>query len=162
MFFVYWDFEGYILGPLTFGYYGVVAGKFVIKTSWQVRSGCLAFVRVLNLPYSLAAFLGHCLLAVGSNSHFLTFGIVLCRSYSAHCSIMSVKEDITSTSAADKGKKCGRIGTGTDRTNSKKPTELFTECEFREHFHILNGISIHLVDGDPTSTENEFPSAIFF
>ena len=55
MFFVCWDFEGYILGPLTFGYYGVVAGKFVIETSWQVRSRCLAFVRVLNLPYPLAA-----------------------------------------------------------------------------------------------------------
>ena len=75
---------------------------------------------------------------------------------------MSVKEDITSTSAADKGKKCGRIGTGTDRTNLKKPTELLTEWEFREHFHILNGISIHLVDGDPTSAEKEFPSTIFF
>lgn len=127
-----------------------------------MRSGCLAFVRVLNLPYPLAAFLGHCLLAVGSDSCFLTFGVVLCRSYSAHCSIMLAKGNITSTSAADKGKKCGRIGTGTDRTNSKKPTELLTEWEFREHFHILNGISIHLVDGDPTSTENEFPSAIFF
>ena len=75
---------------------------------------------------------------------------------------MLAKGDITSTSAADKGKKCGRIGTGTDRTNLKKPTELLTEWEFREHFHILNGISIHLVDGDPTSAEKEFPSTIFF
>ena len=75
---------------------------------------------------------------------------------------MSAKWDITSSSAADKGKKYDWIGTGIDRTNSKRPTELLIEWEFREHFHILNGISIHLVDGDPISTEKGFPSAIYF
>lgn len=61
-----------------------------------------------------------------------------------------------------RGKKDVRTGIATNRTSSEKPTELLTEWEFRERFRIPNGISIHLVDGDPTSTEKELPSAIFF
>ena len=37
--------------------------------------------------------------------------------------------------------------------SSEKPTELLNEKEFRECFCIPNGVSVHLVDGDPTSIE---------
>ena len=84
------------------------------------------------------------------------------KSHATHCFIMSIRVDVTSTSVVGKDKKGGRIRVGADRTCSKKPTELLTKQEFREHFLIPNNIFVHLVDGVPTSTEKEFPNAIFF
>lgn len=92
----------------------------------------------------------------------LTFGIMLCRSYLAHRSSVPAKGGVTLTSTAGKGKKGGRTGTSIGCSNSEKPTKLLTEREFREHFRIPNGISIHLVDGNPTSIEKEALNAIFF
>lgn len=63
---------------------------------------------------------------------------------------------------AGKGKNGGRVRVSFVCSNSKKPTKLLFEREFRERFCIPNGISIHLVDGDPTFIEKEAPSAIFF
>lgn len=75
---------------------------------------------------------------------------------------MSARGDVASTSAAGKGKKCGWTRAGTNRICPKKPTELLSESEFRECFHIPNDISMHLVDDAPTSTKKESPNAIFF
>lgn len=107
-------------------------------------------------------FWGQCLLVVGSGGCFLTFGIVLSRSNSAHCSSMPVKKDVASTSTAGKGRKDVRTGTSSGRSQSEKPAELLSEREFRERFCILNDISVHLVDGNPTSIEKEAREAIFF
>ena len=60
------------------------------------------------------------------------------------------------------GQKDVRIGAGVDRTCLKNPTELISEPEFWERFHILNGIFIHLVDGAPMSIEKRSPNVIFF
>ena len=60
------------------------------------------------------------------------------------------------------GQKDVRIGAGVDRTYLKNPTELISEPKFWERFHILYGISIHLVDGAPTSIEKGSPNVIFF
>ena len=106
--------------------------------------------------------MGHCLLAVGSGSCFLTFGIVPCRSNSAHCSKMPAKKDIASTSAASKCRKGGRAGASSESPSSEKPTKFLNEQEFREHFCISDGVFVHLVDGDPTSTEKTAQGAIFF
>lgn len=106
--------------------------------------------------------LGHRLLVVGSGGYSLTFDAVPCKSYSTHCSNMPAKKNATSTSAAGNGKNGGRVGASSVCSNSKKPTKLLFEREFRERFCISNGISIHLVDGDPTFIEKEAPSAIFF
>ncbi|RVX10452.1 hypothetical protein CK203_016852 [Vitis vinifera] len=59
------------------------------------------------------------------------------------------------------GQKDVRIGAGVDRTCLKNPTKLISEPEFWERFHILNGISIHLVDGALTSIEKGSPNVIF-
>ena len=75
---------------------------------------------------------------------------------------MSAKKDVASSSAADKGNKVVRAGVSSGRSSSKKPTELLNEREFREHFCIQNGISIHLLDGDLTSTEKVAQEGIFF
>lgn len=75
---------------------------------------------------------------------------------------MPAKKDATSTSAAGNGKNGGRVEASSVCSNSKKPTELLFEREFREPFYILNGISVHLVDEDPTFIEKEAPSTIFF
>lgn len=107
-------------------------------------------------------FLGHRLLVVGSCGYSLTFNVVPCKSYSTHCSNMSAKKNATSTSVVGKGKNGGQVGASSVYSNSKKPTKLLFELEFRERFCIPNGISIHLVDGDPTFIEKEAPSAIFF
>lgn len=72
------------------------------------------------------------------------------------------KKDATSISTVGKGKYSGRTGASFVRSNLKKPTKLLYEREFHERFCIPNGISIHFVDEDPTSIENEALSAIFF
>ncbi|RVW51927.1 hypothetical protein CK203_067948 [Vitis vinifera] len=46
--------------------------------------------------------------------------------------------------------------------NPGKPTELLNEQEFREHFFIPNGISVQLVEEDPTSTKKAAHNTIFF
>lgn len=106
--------------------------------------------------------LGHRLLVVGSGGYSLTIDVVPCKSYLTHCSNMLAKKDATSTSAAWKGKNGGRVGASSIYSNSKKPTELLFEWEFRERFCIPNGISVHLVDGDLSFIEKEALSAIFF
>lgn len=80
-------------------------------------------------------------MTVGLGDCFLTFGVMSYKSYSARFSSMLAKGNVAFTSTTIKGKKGGRIG---------KPIELLTKWEFRERFCILNGISIHLVDGNPT------------
>lgn len=75
---------------------------------------------------------------------------------------MSAKKGITSTSTTSKGKKGGRIGASSRRSHLEKPVELLFERKFRERFRIPNGISVHLVDEDPTSIEKKAPNAIFF
>ena len=47
----------------------------------------------------------------------------------------------------------GRAGISSEWLSSGKPTELLNEREFHEHFFIPNGVSIQLVDEDPTSNE---------
>ena len=46
--------------------------------------------------------------------------------------------------------------------SSEKPTELLNEQEFCECFCIPNGVSVHLVDGNPMSIEKAAQGAIFF
>lgn len=99
---------------------------------------------------------------VGSGDSFLTPGIVPCRSNSAQRSILPAKKDVASSNAACKGKKDVRAGMSVGRSSSEKPTKLLNEQEFRERFCILNGISVYLVDGDPTSTKKEAHGGIFF
>lgn len=106
--------------------------------------------------------MGHRLLVVGSGGYSLTFDVVPCKSYSTHCSNMPVKKDATSTSVAWKGKNGGRVGASSVYSNSKKPTEILFEREFRERFCIPNGITVHLVDANPLFIEKEALSAIFF
>ena len=65
------------------------------------------------------------------------------------------KKDVASSNVAGKGKKAVWAGVSSRRSGAEKPTELLNEQEFRERFCISNGISVHLVDGDPTSTEKE-------
>lgn len=99
---------------------------------------------------------------VGSGSSFLTLGIVSCKSNLAQRSIMPKKKDVASSSAAGKGKKVVWAGVSSRRSGSEKPTELLNEHEFCESFCVSNGISVHLVDGDPTFTEKEAHGGIFF
>lgn len=101
-------------------------------------------------------------MVVRSGGCFLTFGIVPCRSNSAHCSNMPAKKEVASIDAAGKGRKGGRTGTSSRHSNSEKPTRLLSEREFCECFYIPNNISVHLVDGDLTSTKKEAQDAIFF
>ena len=75
---------------------------------------------------------------------------------------MPVKKDIASSGAAGQGRKDGRAGISSEWPSSGKPTELLNEREFREHFFILNGVSVQLVDGDLTSTEKATQGAILF
>ena len=75
---------------------------------------------------------------------------------------MPTKKYIASTSVVGRGKKGGRAGISSERLSSEKPTELFNEQEFREHFCIPNGVFIQLVDGDSTFTEKVAQGAIFF
>lgn len=82
-----------------------------------------------------------------------------CRSYSDHCFNVSARWGVTSTNAVGKGKRDGRTREGTD---SEKPTELFPEREFKEHFCVPNGISIRLMDDGLVSTENESFNVIVF
>ena len=76
--------------------------------------------------------------------------------------LRSLQKDVTSSSAAGKGKKVVWAGVSSGRSSSEKPTELLNEQEFSERFCISNDISIHLVDGDPTSTKKEAQGGIFF
>ncbi|KAL6323539.1 hypothetical protein AAG906_039117 [Vitis piasezkii] len=78
----------------------------------------------------------------------------------AQCSIMP-KKDVASSNAVGKGKKVVRASVSSGSSGSKKPTELLNEREFCEPFCIQNGISIHLLDGDPTSTEKKGKNNIF-
>ena len=107
-------------------------------------------------------FWGTAFWVVGSNGSFLTPGIVSCRSNSAQCSIMLAKKDVASSNAAGKGKKVVRASVSFGRSGLKKPTELLNKREFCERFYIQNGISVHLLDGDPTSTEKVAQEGIFF
>ena len=66
------------------------------------------------------------------------------------------------TNVASRGRKGGRAGTSFGCPSSEKSTELLNEREFRKCFCILNGVSVHLVDGDPTSIEKAAQGAIFF
>ncbi|RVW91808.1 hypothetical protein CK203_045906 [Vitis vinifera] len=61
-----------------------------------------------------------------------------------------------------KTKMVARIGVSFGSPSSGKPTKLLNEQEFRERFFIPNGVSIQLVDGDPTSIEKTAHGAIFF
>ena len=45
---------------------------------------------------------------------------------------------------------------------SRKPTEVLNEWEFRDHFCLLNSVSIQLVDGNPMSTEKVMHNTIYF
>lgn len=107
-------------------------------------------------------FWGHYLLVVEPGGCFLTFCIVPCRSYPTHCSNMPAKKDVASTNAIGKGIKGGRAVASFGCSSLEKPTEFLTEREFRERFYIPNGIFVHLVDGDSTSTKKEARGAIFF
>lgn len=86
------------------------------------------------------------MLAEESSNSFLIFDIVPCRSHATHCSSMSARGDIASTSTAGKGQKGGRIEVGVSCTCPKKPIELLSKPEFRERFRIPNDISVHLMD----------------
>lgn len=100
--------------------------------------------------------------AVGSGSCFLIVGIVPCRFDSTHHFNMLVKKDIAASSAAGQDGKGGRTGVSSGRPNPGKPTELFNEREFCEHFFIPNGVSVQLVEGNPTITEKVMHNVIFF
>ena len=75
---------------------------------------------------------------------------------------MPAKKNIASTSAVSKDRKASQAGASSECPSSEKPTDLFNEREFHERFCIPNGVSVHLVDGDPTSTEKAAQDAIFF
>ena len=75
---------------------------------------------------------------------------------------MPAKKDIVSSSVTGQDKKGGRTSVSPGRPSSGKPTELLNEREFREHFFILNGVSVQLVDGNLTSIEKVTHGAIFF
>lgn len=66
---------------------------------------------------------------------------------------MSAKGGVASTSAVGKAKKGGRPREDVGLTYPKKPIELLSKGEFKERFCIPNGISIHLMEGDPMRTE---------
>ncbi|RVW18280.1 hypothetical protein CK203_116029 [Vitis vinifera] len=97
-------------------------------------------------------------LALADSLHHLLK--VFFRTYSTHCSNMPAKKDIASTSAQRWEGWPNRCKFWTP--SSEKPTELLNEQEFRECFCIPNGVSVHLVDGDPTSIEKAAQGAIFF
>lgn len=75
---------------------------------------------------------------------------------------MSAKKDITSSSAAGQGRKGGQTVTGFERPYPGKPTELLNEREFHDHFCLPNGVSIELVEKDPTPTEKVGHNTNFF
>ena len=142
---------------------GCHSGK-ILDYDWGSTSR-VAFLD-LGSPYiwhvSPLDVLGHCLLVVGSGSWFLTIGIVSCRPNSAHCSKMLAKRDITSSRAVGQDEKGSWTGVISRRPSSGKPVEPLNEREFHERFFIPNGVSVQLVDGDPTSAEKAAHGATFF
>lgn len=79
---------------------------------------------------------------VGSDSYFLTIGIVPCRSNLAHCSKKPTKKDIASSRADGQGRKGGRAGVSSGCPSSGKPIELLNERKFHERFFIPNGVFV--------------------
>lgn len=127
-----------------------------------MESGFLIWVVTESSILANRTSWGTIFLAVGSGSCFLTVDIVPCRFDSAHHFNMLVKKDIAASSAAGQDGKGGRTGVSSGRPNPGKLTELFNEREFCEHFFIPNGISVQLVEGNPTITEKAVHNAIFF
>lgn len=127
-----------------------------------MESGFLIWVVTESSILANRTSWGTIFLAVGSGSCFLTVGIVPCRFNSAHHFNMLVKKDIATSSATGQDGKGGRTGVSSGRPNPGKLTELFNERELCEHFFIPNGVSIQLVEGNPTITEKAVHNAIFF
>lgn len=72
------------------------------------------------------------------------------------------EKGVASTSATDKGQQGGRKGASTGLTYPEHPTKLLNEWEFRDHFHISNGVFMHLVDGGLVSTDKQSQIVICF
>ena len=70
---------------------------------------------------------------------------------------MLAKKDVLSSNGAGTSGKGGFR-----RPYPRKPTEVLNEREFHDHFYLLNGVSIQLVDGDAMSTEKARHNAIYF
>lgn len=63
---------------------------------------------------------------------------------------------------AGQGGKGIRTGVSFGRPGPGKPIEFLNEREFCECFFIPNGVSIQLVEGDPTTTEKDAHNVILF
>ena len=70
---------------------------------------------------------------------------------------MLAKKDIASSSAV------GQSGKGASgEVHAEKSVDKLNMREFCEHFCILNGVSVQLMDGEVVSTEKSVDNAIFF
>lgn len=114
----------------------------------------------MDLFRLLVVQLRHYLTIDGPGNCSLTIGIVSHRSHAAQ-SFSKCQQD-EALLPQGKGQKCVQKGAGSGRPWSKRPVDLLSEQEFREHFHIPNDISILLVDDEPTPTEKLSHNATYF
>lgn len=75
---------------------------------------------------------------------------------------MSSKKDIIASGASEQSGAIVRENQSPAHPLSIKPTELLREREFREHFHIPNGVSVQLLEDGPVPVENSGDNTIYF
>ena len=94
---------------------------------------------------------------VGPGPCFLLLAFYYAGSVSAPLSKMSAKKEVASSSAA------GQSGKNVfGEVHAEKSMDKLNVREFCEHFCILNGVSVQLMDGEVVSTEKFADNAIFF
>ena len=75
---------------------------------------------------------------------------------------MSTIGGVASTSESGRPHKSGWKDTRARRLRLERPVDLLFEQEFWARFHIPNGISIHLVDGEAISFEKQPHNVTYF
>lgn len=97
---------------------------------------------------------GDCLLTIYVVLHRFPRGLELLS--------MSARRGIVSTNTDGRAQKGGRKCVGARHPRSDCPVDLLSEQEFQAHFHILDNISILLVDDEPLTSEKRSHNATYF